>query len=486
MKRSISLLLFFCVIVFGACKKVSTSESVSLTESEDSRVSKDLDLKLVSDNFVSPVALVDAPDHSKRLFVVDQVGKIWIIDKHGKKLPRPFLDISSRMVTLQTFYDERGLLGLAFHPNYKSNGKFYVFYTAPPPAGGPTEQTGNTGLPMTWDNTTRVSEFKVSGDADAADMSTEKNIINEPHPQFNHNGGTIAFGADGFLYISIGDGGNKNDIGPGHVEDWYAPNAGGNGQDIEKNLMGNILRIDVNSSGNGKNYGIPADNPFVGKTGLDEIYAYGFRNPYRFSFDMGGSNRLFAGDAGQNLYEEVSIVNKGGNYGWNVKEGTHCFNAADEFTELATCVDFDIFGNRLIDPVIEMRNAEHPGGNGVTIAVIGGNVYRGNNIHGLDGTYIFGSLSASEESPEGQLFVARGGAGGGLWSVEKLPLKSFPDNLGQYVKGFGQDRKGEIYVLTSVQIGPMEATGKVYKIVDTKNHDDHGKGDDDANEDEND
>ncbi|HWJ29195.1 MAG TPA: PQQ-dependent sugar dehydrogenase, partial [Flavisolibacter sp.] len=403
MKRSLSLLLSVCIIAFGACKKVSDTESISLTQSDDSRVTKNLDLKLVSDNFVSPVALVDAPDHSKRLFVVDQTGKIWIIDKHGKKMSQPFLDISSRMVTLQTFYDERGLLGLAFHPNYKSNGKFYVFYTAPPPPGGPDVQTGNTGLPMTWNNTIRVSEFKVSGNADVADMGSEKILINEPHPQFNHNGGTIAFGADGYLYISIGDGGNKTDIGPGHVEDWYAPNAGGNGQDIERNLLGNILRIDVNSSGNGKNYGIPRDNPFVNKRGLDEIYAYGFRNPFRFSFDM-KSNRLFVGDAGQNLYEEVSIVNKGGNYGWNVKEATHCFNAANEFTELSSCVDFDIFGNRLIDPVIEMRNAEHPAGNGLTIAVIGGNVYTGNKIHGLDGKYIFGSLSASEESAQGQLF----------------------------------------------------------------------------------
>ena len=484
MKKSLSLLLSVCIIVFGSCKKISESASIALSESDDARVSKDLDLKLISDNFVSPVAIVDAPDHSKRLFVVDQVGKIWIIDKHGNKMTQPFLDITSRMVTLQTSYDERGLLGLAFHPDYRSNGKFYVFYTAPPPPGGPTEETGNTGLPMTWDNTTRVSEFRVSGNADMAEMNSEKILINEPHPQFNHNGGTIAFGPDGFLYISIGDGGNKNDIGPGHVEDWYAPNAGGNGQDIEKNLMGDILRIDVNHTATGKNYGIPWDNPFVGKTGLDEIYAYGFRNPYRFSFDMGGSNRLFAGDAGQNLYEEVSVVNKGGNYGWNVKEGTHCFNAADELTELASCVDVDIFGNRLIDPVIEMRNAEHPGGNGVTVAVIGGNVYRGNKIHGLDGKYIFGSFSASEEAAEGQIFVAGGGPGNGLWSFEKLALKSFPDNLGQYLKGFRQDRKGEIYVLTSVQIGPSGNTGKVYKLIDTKKQDNgnNNKDDDDENE----
>ena len=175
MKKSLSLLLSVCIIVFGSCKKISESASIALSESDDARVSKDLDLKLISDNFVSPVAIVDAPDHSKRLFVVDQVGKIWIIDKHGNKMTQPFLDITSRMVTLQTSYDERGLLGLAFHPDYRSNGKFYVFYTAPPPPGGPTEETGNTGLPMTWDNTTRVSEFRVSGNADMAEMNSEKN-----------------------------------------------------------------------------------------------------------------------------------------------------------------------------------------------------------------------------------------------------------------------------------------------------------------------
>jgi glucose/arabinose dehydrogenase len=423
----------------------------------------------VAGNFASPVTLVDAPDGTNRLFVVDQTGKVWIIDENWNTLPQPFIDVSSKLVELESAYDERGLLGLAFHPDYKSNGKFYLFYTAPPPPGGPTEQTGNTGLPMTWDNMTRISEFTVSGDPNAANMGSEKVILEEPHPQSNHNGGTIAFGEDGFLYISIGDGGNKNDIGPGHVEDWYTPNAGGNGQDIESNLMGNILRIDVNGSSPGKNYAIPSDNPFVGKPGLDEIYAYGFRNPYRFSFDMRGSNCLIAGDAGQNLYEEVSVVKKGGNYGWNVKEGTHCFNAADEFTELGSCVDVDVFGNRLLDPVIELKNAEHPAGAGVTVAVVGGHVYRGNDIPGLNGKYVFGSLSASEEAAEGQVLVSKA-SGNDHWSFEAVHLKSFPEGLGQYIKGFGQDESGEVYVVSSVNLGPVGTTGSVYKLVGVKKH----------------
>jgi glucose/arabinose dehydrogenase len=475
--QNLLLVLLFSLLVITGCKKVDSDpppDSISLTESDELRLSKDLDLKLVADEFVSPVALVDAPDGSKRLFVVDQIGKVWIIDEHGKKSSQPFIDISSKLVALQTSYDERGLLGLAFHPRFRSNGKFYLFYNAPPPPGGPTNDAGNTGLPKEWSSMIRVSEFSVSGwNSSQANAGSEKIILQEPHPQFNHNGGTIAFGKDGYLYISIGDGGNKNDLGPGHAEDWYTPNAGGNGQDIESNLMGSILRIDVNGHSNGKNYSIPWDNPFVGKRGLDEIYAYGFRNPYRFSFDMDGSNQLFAGDAGQNLYEEVSIVKKGGNYGWNVKEGTHCFNAADEFMEMPNCVRFDVFGNKLINPIIELRNAEHPGGGGVTVAVIGGNVYRGDDIPGLKGKYIFGSFSADEEAAEGQIFVSRNGRGDGLWSFEKIPLKSFPDNLGQYVKGFGQDRRGEIYVLATGQIGPTGTTGKVYRLTDGRR--DHDK-----------
>jgi len=316
---------------------------------------------------------------------------------------------------------------------------------------------------MTWDNMTRVSEFKVSSNPDMADLGSERVILEQPHPQSNHNGETIAFGDDGYLYISIGDGGNKNDIGPGHVDDWYAANAGGNGQDLEHNLLGNVLRIDVNNTSEGKNYSIPSDNPFVGKDGLDEIWAYGFRNPYRFSFDMSGSKRMFLGDAGQNLYEEVDVVKKGGNYGWNVKEGTHCYNAADELTTLASCPDTDAFGNPLIDPVIEANNHDNPaGGNFVT--VIGGNVYRGHNIPGLEGKYIFGNFSSDEEEPQGEIYVTTPG-GQGLWSFQKLQLKSFSDNIGNFVKGFGQDSYGEIYVVGSQMLGPSATTGKLFKLV---------------------
>ena len=247
-------------------------------------------LQLITDGLVAPLSVSEAPDNSKRLFIVDQVGKVWIMDSNGVKLTTPFIDLSSKIVGLSTSYDERGLLGLAFHPSYKTNGRFYVFYTAPPRAGGP--QPG-----VSWNNLTRISEFKVSAtDVNQADLATERVILEDDHPQLNHNGGTLAFGPDGYLYISIGDGGAADDNAPGHVSDWYTVNAGGNGQDLYHNLMGNILRIDIN---NGNPYSIPADNPFVGTAAKPEIFAFGFRNPYRFSFDKAGNHGCYMGDAGQ-------------------------------------------------------------------------------------------------------------------------------------------------------------------------------------------
>lgn len=413
----------------------------------------DVHLDVIAEGMVSPVGLVPAPDDSQRLFVIDQIGKVWVIDAGGNKLSEPFLDVTGKLVDLMPDYDERGLLGMAFHPDYAVNGRIFVYYTAPPPPGGPEEGAS-------WDNLSRISEFTVSpGNPNSADPGSERVVLEIKQPQFNHEGGTIAFGPDGYLYISIGDGGNKNDIGPGHVPDWYTVNEGGNGQDIEANLLGNILRIDVNGA---TPYAIPADNPFVGKAGLDEIYAYGFRNPYRFSFDMTDGHRLFVGDAGQKLWEEISVVEKGENYGWNVKEGTHCFNADNNMVVLPTCPEVDIYGNRLIDPVIEMRNHHNPLG-GETLVIVGGYVYRGNDIPGLYGQYIFGSFSHSHERPAGEVFVSFPG-GPGLWDFVEMDLTDEHD-LGYFLKGFGQDLEGEIYLAVSSVMGPTGNTGKILKLV---------------------
>jgi glucose/arabinose dehydrogenase len=419
------------------------------------------DLQLVTDGLTSPVAMAEPPDGSHRLFIVDQTGKIWIIGSDGKKVATPFIDVSSKMVMLSASYDERGLLGLAFHPQFKTNGKFYLFYTAPPRSGMPVP-----GAPgSTWNNLTRVSEFKLAvANANQADIGSERVLLEADHPYSNHNGGTLAFGPDGFLYISIGDGGNKDDVGNGHVDDWYKVNAGGNGQDIYMNLMGNVLRIDVNS---GSPYGIPADNPFAGTAAKPEIWAYGFRNPYRFSFDMGGSHQLVLGDEGQSLYEEIDLVTRGGNYGWNVKEGTHCFSTDNDLTERASCPNMDSAGKPLIDPVIELVNSANPKGGGMGIAIIGGVVYRGSALTSLSGKYIFGMLSTTGGA-DGQVYVTTPSGGSGPWSFAPLALKSFTPNLGTFLKSIGQDQEGEVYLLTSGQEGPQGTAGKLWKIVAAK------------------
>lgn len=444
--KSLSLCAGLCFLLsaFFSCKKDH--------HPGDDNGNKTAGLQKVIDGLVSPVALAEPPDGSKRLFVVDQVGKIWIVAADGSKAGSPFLDISSKMVSLNAGYDERGLLGLAFHPDYKNNGKFYLFYTAPPNAGGPEPGAS-------WSSLTRISEFTVSSDASAADLSSERVLMESDHPQSNHNGGTIAFGPDGYLYISIGDGGNKDDIGAGHVSDWYAANAGGNGQDIYANLLGNILRIDVN----GTPYSIPSDNPFVGTAARPEIYAFGFRNPYRFSFDMGGSHMLIAGDAGQSLYEEIDLVTSGGNYGWNVREGAHCFSTDNDLQERSSCPTTDSAGHPLIDPVVELVNAANPKGGGVAVTVVGGNVYRGTALSAWQGKYIFGSFSQNGD-PNAKLYAASVSEVGN-WPYEAVSLKDHPDDLGTYLKSIGQDQSGEIYLLTSGQTGPTGTTGVVYKIV---------------------
>ena len=404
----------------------------------------------VAGGFVSPVQVVTSPGPTGRRFVVDQVGLIWGLNPAGQRMPQPFLDISSKITPLNPAYDERGLLGLAFHPDYPRNGRLFVFYTAPP---GPDTPEG-------FNNRTTIAEYNAhGGQSIQADPGSEKIILQIDHPQGNHNGGTVAFGPDGYLYISIGDGGNRDDEGLGHVEDWYEFNAGGNGQDITSNLMGNILRIDVN---HGSPYGIPHDNPFVGGPGLDEIWAYGFRNPYRFSFDMGGSRALLVGDAGQELWEEVSRVVRRGNYGWNVKEGTHCFDAANPTIVPPTCPNVDpTTGETLRDPVIEFANAKQAGG--LSLTVVGGNVYRGKSFAALSGMYVFGGATTAFTAVDGRLFASPQ-QGDGLWTIHEL-LVGGTERLGYVVKGFGNDADGNVYVAATKVLGPAGTTGTIFRIV---------------------
>lgn len=412
-------------------------------------------LERIAGGFVHPLVFTHAGDGSGRMFLADQIGVIYVITADGQvDMARPFLDLRDRMVALTPDYDERGLLGLAFHPDYARNGRLFVFYNAPLRSGAPAD----------WNSTVHVSEFRVSADdPNRADPASERIVVQVDKPQMNHNGGQIAFGPDGHLYIPLGDGGGPNDMLMGHMEDWYAANSGGNGQDTEHNLLGSILRIDVDQ---GEPYGIPADNPVPpGGSGPTEQWAWGFRNPYRISFDSGGEHWLYVGDAGQVRWEEVSVVQRGGNYGWNVKEGTHCFNAEDNNEELHDCPEADLLGNPLLNPVLEFKNGNRP--DGVGIVVIGGNVYRGHAIPVLVGQYVFASWTTSWNVTRGQLFVAMPGLlDGSLWAMAALPAPDDPmGRLDAAVLSFGEGPDGELYVLTSQAIGPELNTGEVWKII---------------------
>jgi len=400
-------------------------------------------LKLVTDGLVSPVGIVPSPDNSGRLFIVDQIGVIKILMQDGTIADQPFLDLRSRMVELNPGYDERGLLGFAFHRDYSQNGRFFVYYSALLRSGGPTG----------WNHTSHISEFRVmAGNPDKADETSERVVLQVDEPQANHNGGQIRFGPDGYLYIPLGDGGGANDVGLGHSPI-------GNGQDINT-LLGKILRIDVDS---GQPYAIPPDNPFVGRDGVDEIYALGLRNPFQISFDIGGTHELFAGDAGQNLWEEVDIITKGGNYGWNIREGKACFDPDSPNKSPQQCPDKDASGNQLIDPIISYGHS----GSGITgTAVIGGFVYRGKAIPGLQEVYIFGDFSSPGSGGDGRLFVASLQSSSNQWDFKELGINTNSNGrLGALLRSFGQDAEGEVYVLTAETGGPSGKTGKIYRIV---------------------
>ena len=407
---------------------------------------KTITLQSVATGFGSPVALAAPNDGTGRLFVVEQDGVIWVIEG-GQVLETPLLDVQNELDAPPSAGDERGLLGLALHPNFASNGRLFVYFNTPPSAEAPAGTVTQV----------RLAEFRINaGQPNVADAGTERVLFELAKPQAGHNAGQLAFGPDGFLYISIGDGGGANDNEFGHT-------AGiGNAQDTT-NLLGKILRIDVDS---GTPYGIPASNPFAGSTtARPEIYAYGFRNPWRFSFDTGagGSEQLFAGDVGQALMEEVDIVQLGGNYGWNIKEGTLCFDAANHNLPLATCPNTGADDSPLLGPILEYRHADALGAS-FGSAVIGGFVYRGAALPNLVGMYVFGDY-AVETSATGKVFAAQQ-ATTGTWSFAELKVAGTTDGrLGRFVLAFGRDAAGELYLLSRGGGGPSGTTGVVDKIV---------------------
>jgi glucose/arabinose dehydrogenase len=391
----------------------------------------------------APLMMVQPPGDD-RLFVVEQWGRIRIVN-NGELRAEPFLDIRNKIVKQHHDFDERGLLGLAFHPDFANNGKFYVAYSAH------LNFQQDLGVMFWWDHTNVVAEYTVSSEnPNAANPNSERIIHSLNWLQFNHNGHWIGFGKDGMLYISTGDGGYANDWGIGHNV------TEGNGQDL-RSLHGKILRIDVNGSEGDKNYAIPADNPFVGNNdALPEIWAYGLRNPWRCSFDMGGES-LICGDVQQNSYEEVSVIEKGGNHGWRKKEATHCFDYQKPDEHPASC---DTAG--MVDPIIEYKNctAQPDGCKG--ISVTGGYVYRG-SASDWDGKYIFGDWSKSFAEKDGQIFIATKGADGN-WTMEDAAVTDMEGKL-PYILAFAQDAAGEVYALTSVTTGPNGGMDTIYKVV---------------------
>jgi len=388
-------------------------------------------LQLIASGFTSPVELVAPPDGSGRLFVVDQTGIIWVI-ADGRRLERPFLDIHDRVIKLNDFYDERGLLGLALHPEFAVNGRFYVSYSSP---------LRIDLSPNEWDHTTYVSEFTVSTDnPNQAEPTSERIILAMDKPGYNYEAGHLGFGPNGYLYIATGD----------SVHD-PASEAGQFAQD-PFSLLGKILRIDVNGiTDSEKKYLVPADNPFAdGVGGRAEVYAYGFRNPYRFSFDV---SRFFVADVGQAMMEEVDLVERGKNYGWPIREGTHCFNSQSWSQPLESCAT-----QGLSEPIIA-----YPHENDLS-AVIGGMVYHGAAIPELNGGYIFGDWGRGN----GHLFVAYPpNIGAGMWSVTEIQIK-IPESqsgIGQLL-GIGQNENGELYLLTKEPgTGVTGESGVVYKII---------------------
>jgi len=444
-------------------------------------------VQVVARGLIAPLKGVVAPGERHNLYVVDQPGQIWKVELDNidpaTKEPKKtlFLDVAGRLVKLgvlgENSFDERGLLGLAFHPDYQNNGRIYT-YTSEPNAGAPTFPTTMTTRAADHQNV--VAEWRVR--KGEVDRKSRRELLRVDWPQFNHDGGDLAFGPDRMLYISMGDGGGADDrdgqlfvkatgVAPGPEGPVVEPIDGhgldGNGQKLT-NPLGKILRIDVEGK-NSRNhrYGVPSDNPFVGRGGgvIEEIWAYGFRNPFRFSFDR-TTGALFVGDVGQNDIEEVNLVVRGGNYGWAIKEGTLFFNHNGDADGFAQREPIGAVPPGLIDPVAQY-DIHHEGH-----SVIGGFVYRGNALPELFGRYVFGEFSTIFNFPTGPHDYGR------LLHMSGAPVQSEPraisefhivggNSLGLAVLGMGQDADGEVYITGNRSGLPFQAGtgGMVLKVV---------------------
>lgn len=401
----------------------NTALNFALRELPASPTGLAVQLSIVVTGLVSPVVATHAGDATDRLFVGEQRGQVLVLDSNRVLQATPFLDLTASVTNLTPGYDERGLLGLAFHPGYATNRKFYVYYSAPKSGAGVNHES-------------RVSEFLTSPtNANFASPATERIVLRFDQPENNHNGGSLVFGPDGFLYISTGDGGGAGDAHPPY----------GNAQNVS-NLLGKILRIDVDGA---LPYAIPADNPLVGVPGSrPELFAWGLRNPWKVAFD--GTNAWVA-DVGQNAWEEINLLRKGGNYGWRILEAEHAFDLGVAATVGVAVASLDM-------PVHEYKHGP------LGISITGGFVYRGTNLPALQGQYVFGDFSTSFGTPDGALYHLNE-TRAGLWERFAFWLAPTGGRLKRYVKAFGQDQHGELYLLSTTNLGPSGFSGDVRKLL---------------------
>jgi len=423
-----------------------------------------VELELVAGGMAAPNLVTHAGDGSGRLFIVDQAGQVRI-SQGGQLLDTPFLDVSDRLVDLGVFgtqdpftdFDERGLLGLAFHPQFAQPGTpgFGRLYTyTSEPVSGAADFTVEIPDGRVFDHQSVITEWRVDpGDGNRVDPASRRELMRIDEPQFNHNAGMLAFGPDGMLYASLGDGGGADDVdGQEFLGEEMVGHGTGNGQNTG-NVLGTILRVDpLGSNSQNGQYGVPADNPFVGVDGVDEIWSYGLRNPFRFSFDR-DSGDLYVADVGQNDIEEIDLVTQGGqNFGWNLMEGSFKFNPNGNdpgFVE-----EDDGSHPDLVRPIAEYDHDEG-------LSIIGGFVYRGSAIPELQGMYVFGDFSRDFFSPQGRLLYMDPATG----EIHELVLGLDGRELNLFIKGFGEDENGELYLAAGINLGPFGEFGEVYRIV---------------------
>lgn len=447
MRQPIPLCILFSFLAFAGVLPRAIAETNNVSN---------IGLKLITEGIGAPMALAPFADGSGRMLLAEQNGVIHLLDRDGKRGDQLFLDLRPKMVAINKGMEERGLLGLALHPQFNSNRKFYAVYSAP----------RRDSAPEKWDHTERLSEFKASADFASADPASERVILEIDEPDWNHNSGRIAFGPDGFLYMSVGDGGAYNDVGDVARGRGHPPE--GNGQKLDT-LLGKVLRLDVDR---GNPYGIPKDNPYAdGKKGLPEIFAYGLRNPWGMSFDRGGKRELILADVGQDRWEEINVIVNGGNYGWRLREGFDGFDPKNPRSAPTNAVSVGADGKPFVDPVLTYKTLRGRGteSNAFGVTVTGGHVYRGKAMPALVGKYIFADWSRSMAIPDGTMLVATipsGNASGARWTVEPLALKEFPNGrIKSYIWALGEDADGELYVLANGMNSAFGTKGKVSKLV---------------------